>query len=190
MIPTEKRQQPGYLEVTGVFFTNWKANKPAPHSKYPPFSSWHFSEHRSAFWRAERARAGGVFRLPGIFGSEAPSSGCQMPRAAPGPKAAAPALAAGAAWRWRGLPQALPNIGLLSAWTPKDRSLFSAFDPKKRGVITKAEQRDLSFEGPGTRKRNKLQGSLHYTPEHCLLNGGCPLFWWKKPGFKLAKCIF
>ena len=24
------------------------------------------------------------------------------------------------------------------------------------------------------------QGSLHYTPEHCLVNGGFPLFWWKK----------
>ena len=22
------------------------------------------------------------------------------------------------------------------------------------------------------------QGSLHYTPEHCLVNGGVPLFWW------------
>ena len=34
------------------------------------------------------------------------------------------------------------------------------------------------------------QGSLHYTPEHCLVNGGFPLFWWKKPCFKWAKCIF
>ena len=24
------------------------------------------------------------------------------------------------------------------------------------------------------------QGSLHYTPEHCLVNDGFPLFWWKK----------
>ena len=24
------------------------------------------------------------------------------------------------------------------------------------------------------------QGSLQYTPEHCLVNGGFPLFWWKK----------
>ena len=24
-------------------------------------------------------------------------------------------------------------------------------------------------------------GSLHYTPEHCLVNGRFPLFWWKKP---------
>ena len=23
------------------------------------------------------------------------------------------------------------------------------------------------------------QGCLHYTPEHCLVNGGFPLFWWK-----------
>ena len=30
----------------------------------------------------------------------------------------------------------------------------------------------------------------HYTPEHCLVNGGVPLFWWKKPCFKWAKCIF
>ena len=36
---------------------------------------------------------------------------------------------------------------------------------------------------PGT------QGSLHYTPEHCLVNGGFP-FWWKKPCFEWAKCIF
>ena len=26
-----------------------------------------------------------------------------------------------------------------------------------------------------------LQGSLHYTLEHCLVHGGVPLFWWKKP---------
>ena len=32
-----------------------------------------------------------------------------------------------------------------------------------------------------------LQGSLHYTPEHCLVNGGFPLFWWNKPCFKWAK---
>ena len=23
-------------------------------------------------------------------------------------------------------------------------------------------------------------GSLHYTPEHCLVSGGFPVFWWKK----------
>ena len=34
------------------------------------------------------------------------------------------------------------------------------------------------------------QGSLHFTPEHCLVNGIVPLFWWKKPCFKWAKCIF
>ena len=34
------------------------------------------------------------------------------------------------------------------------------------------------------------QGSLQYTPEHCLANGGFPVFWWKKPCFKWAKCIF
>ena len=35
-----------------------------------------------------------------------------------------------------------------------------------------------------------LQGSLHYTLEHCFVNGGFPLFWWKKPCFKWATCIF
>ena len=35
-----------------------------------------------------------------------------------------------------------------------------------------------------------LQGSLHCTPEHCLVNGGVPLFWWKKPCFKWTTCIF
>ena len=34
------------------------------------------------------------------------------------------------------------------------------------------------------------QGSLHYTPEHCLVDGGFPLRWWKKPCFKWARCIF
>ena len=34
------------------------------------------------------------------------------------------------------------------------------------------------------------QGSLHYTPEHCLVDGGFPLFWWKKTCFNWAKCIF
>ena len=37
--------------------------------------------------------------------------------------------------------------------------------------------------------KRALQGSLHYTPEHCLVNGGFPLFWWKKPSFKWATCI-
>ena len=36
---------------------------------------------------------------------------------------------------------------------------------------------------------NLHQRSVHYTPEHCLVNGGCPVFWWKKP-FKWAKGIF
>ena len=31
------------------------------------------------------------------------------------------------------------------------------------------------------------QGSLHYTPEHCLVIGGFSLFWWNKPCFKWAK---
>ena len=31
-------------------------------------------------------------------------------------------------------------------------------------------------EGPG--KRPFSQGSLHYTPEHCPVNGGVSLFWW------------
>ena len=34
------------------------------------------------------------------------------------------------------------------------------------------------------------QRSLHHTPKHCLVNGGFPLCWWKKPCFKWAKCIF
>ena len=34
------------------------------------------------------------------------------------------------------------------------------------------------------------QGSLDYTPERCLVNGGFPLFWWKRPCVKCAKCIF
>ena len=32
--------------------------------------------------------------------------------------------------------------------------------------------------------RQPAQGSLHYTPEHCLVNGGFRLFWWQKPCFK------
>ena len=31
------------------------------------------------------------------------------------------------------------------------------------------------------------QGSLHYTPEHCLGNGGFPVLWWKTPCFKWGK---
>ena len=31
------------------------------------------------------------------------------------------------------------------------------------------------------------QGSLHDTPEHCLVNGGFPLFWWKKQHVSNAK---
>ena len=33
------------------------------------------------------------------------------------------------------------------------------------------------------------QGSLLYTPEHCLVNGGFPKCWWEKPCFNWAKCI-
>ena len=29
-------------------------------------------------------------------------------------------------------------------------------------------------------KWSTQQGSLAYTPEHCLVNGGVPLFFWKK----------
>ena len=43
--------------------------------------------------------------------------------------------------------------------------------------------------GWGARSSDE-RGSLHYTPEHCLVNGGFPLFWWKEPCFKWAKCIF
>ena len=35
--------------------------------------------------------------------------------------------------------------------------------------------------------RKLRQGSLHYTPEHCLVNGGFPLFWWNKNMFQLGK---
>ena len=30
------------------------------------------------------------------------------------------------------------------------------------------------------------QGFFHYTPEHCLINGGFPAFWWKKM-FQMGK---
>ena len=30
------------------------------------------------------------------------------------------------------------------------------------------------------------QGSLHFAPEHCLVNGGFPCIWWKKQCFKSA----
>ena len=39
-------------------------------------------------------------------------------------------------------------------------------------------------------KRQRNQGSLHYTHEHCLANGGFLLSWWKKPCFNWPKCIF
>ena len=35
-----------------------------------------------------------------------------------------------------------------------------------------------------------LQGSIHYTPEHCLVNGGFPSCWWKRPCFKWANVSF
>ena len=41
----------------------------------------------------------------------------------------------------------------------------------------------------GTSQIGIEQGSLHYTPEHCPVNGGVPLCWWKKPCFKWARCI-
>ena len=37
---------------------------------------------------------------------------------------------------------------------------------------------------------NVKQGSLQYTPEHCLVNGGFLLVWWKKPCFKWANVSF
>ena len=39
-------------------------------------------------------------------------------------------------------------------------------------------------------KQTKKQGSLHYTPQHCLVNGAFPVFCWKKPCFEWTKCIF
>ena len=48
------------------------------------------------------------------------------------------------------------------------------------GVVGKTDQ----SKGP-----NNQQGSLHYTPEHCLVNGGVPLFWPEKVTcFNWAKC--
>ena len=31
------------------------------------------------------------------------------------------------------------------------------------------------------------QGSLHYTPEHCLVHGGFSSFWWKKNMLQMGK---
>ena len=35
-------------------------------------------------------------------------------------------------------------------------------------------------------KKQVDQGSLLYTPEHCLVNGGFPLCWWKKHMFQMV----
>ena len=40
-------------------------------------------------------------------------------------------------------------------------------------------------DGGGTDKVNALQGSLHYTPEHCLVNGGFNLYF----GVEKATCF-
>ena len=48
----------------------------------------------------------------------------------------------------------------------------------------------LSPKGPSCPKRPETGIRMHYTPEHCLVTCGFPLFWWQKPCFKWANCIF
>ena len=45
----------------------------------------------------------------------------------------------------------------------------------------KAVKKDDQVQLLGLKGVTLKQGSLHYTPEHCLVNGGVPLFWSKKP---------
>ena len=63
------------------------------------------------------------------------------------------------------------------------RTYADIFLDQKAHVCLNAKQQFKGFKA-------FEQKSLHYTPEHCLVNGGFPLFWWKKPCFKWAICIF
>ena len=61
---------------------------------------------------------------------------------------------------------------LSSSWRllSRSRRMSAARSSKRPSSLTKK-----SRGTPG-----KKQGSLHHTPEHCLVNGGFLLFWWKK----------
>ena len=63
-----------------------------------------------------------------------------------------------------------------------------------RGRQWAMESGSNRVKGPSLCSANQhtlQQGSLHSTPEHCLVNGGFPLFWWKKPCcFKWANVSF
>ena len=64
-----------------------------------------------------------------------------------------------------------------------------AVDPSAQQFVTLCGSNGKSDPFQSNKlKSNSLQGSLHYTPEHCLVDGGVPLFWLKKPCFKWAKC--
>ena len=68
-------------------------------------------------------------------------------------------------------PKLLATISLLL--NPTARDLFwSPLEPTHR------------LKEPKHASTPPQQGSLHYTPEHCLVNGGLPLFWWKSHVFK------
>ena len=74
------------------------------------------------------------------------------------------------------LPIEVTRIHCLAGWAPfwLHRLKPSAVEPPAKKRISENQPSLLQ------------QGSLHYTPEHCLVNGGFHLFWWEKQCFKWA----
>ena len=71
------------------------------------------------------------------------------------------------------------------ASSSRRRAEVCGFDPEKFPPGTSARVERTTAVGGDEKtylfsKGKVKQGSLHYTPEHCLVNGGFPLFWWKK----------
>ena len=91
--------------------------------------------------------------------------------------------------RWTGCWQSEEQVSAQVTKNPQRvpryllRSYLDIFAPQKPSSeatctrISKLETTELS------------QGSLHYTPEHCLAKGGFPVFRWKKACFKWATWI-
>ena len=54
-------------------------------------------------------------------------------------------------------------------------------------MIEEPPQRGMFTSPTPPPQKSPQQGSLHYAPEHCLVNGGVPIFWVDKAMFKMGK---
>ena len=89
----------------------------------------------------------------------------------------------------------MAHVGISQTETPRHGDVFlllNNYNTPPRQICRahlSCDSLPAGWETRGDFSGDFQQGSLHYTPEHCLVNGGVPLFWWRKPCFKWAKCI-